>query len=90
MKEEAEERCYHFPHWVTDEMKENFYSMWRCSNRTPVNYYENDLTALNGREVVASYDNGSTLVGEYYHKWNNIGWLRLSGKTFVVFNAKAV
>lgn len=83
-------RIYRFPKWVTDEMKENFASMWTDFKRTPADYFENKLTELNGEECIAVEVCGSKyLIGIYFHKWNNIGWLLLpDGEIKTVANAK--
>lgn len=81
---------YNFPDWITEEMKENFASMWKCFNRTPTDYFDDSLTGLNGKKCIASKLMGyEYTVGIYFHKWNNIGWiLQEDGKIEHVCNAK--
>lgn len=79
------ERAYRFPAWVTEEMKENFYGMWRCFDRSPIDYYHNDSTELNGKICIGQ---APLTIGEYFHKWNNIGWIHFDGKVYTVCNAK--
>ncbi len=80
---------YDFPKWITLEMKKNFYSMWHCFGRTTKNYYENELTKLNNKKVI-----GKTIIqnkvvkGEYWHKWNNIGWVFKNKKVYTVSNVE--
>lgn len=84
----SESRCYRMPDWISEEMVDNFLGMWRCFNRTPLDYYENDSTELNGAVCIAGWRSGDYVVGEYYHKWNNMGWILFDGKVYTVDNAE--
>jgi len=76
---------YNFPEWITPEMKSNFYEMWHCFMRTTKDYYENELTKLNGKKVEAKTLIYNKIVrGEYWHKWNNIGWVFKNKKVYTV------
>lgn len=89
-REEAEDFLYRFPTWIDVEMKQNFFDMWRAFKRTPVDYYMNEATQMNGKECIGDVliGKGAKVVGEYYHKWNNIGWIFFDGKVYHVSSAK--
>jgi len=89
-EEKGEE--YNFPDWITDEMKENFYGMWRCFCRTPKDYFEQKYTKLNNKKVSAiPLHEDKKYFGIYFHKWNNIGWLLLpNGEVKTVANPELI
>lgn len=90
-RERFEEEIYRFPKWINDDMKENFYGMWRCFRRTPADYFENKRHLLNGKQVKASHSGlgkFGLVQGEYYHKWNNMGWVFDGKEVHLVFNAE--
>lgn len=89
-KREMIRSAYKFPKWITEDMIENFLSMWTCFGRVPADYYEQKETLMNHRVCVAkTLIKDQEIEGIYFHKWSNIGWIKLNdGKVEHVANAK--
>lgn len=67
------------------------YDMWKCFNRTPWDYFMQGMgyQAKNGRRVVArKLMTEQIIVGEYFHKSSNIGWVFDGNEVHHVFNAE--
>jgi len=90
-EEEVVDGIYKFPAWFDEKLKSEFYDMWKCFNRTPWDYFMQGMgyQAKNGRRVVArKLMTEQIIVGEYFHKSSNIGWVFDGNEVHHVFNAE--
>lgn len=84
---------YNFPKWLDAHSITNFLGMWTCFDRTYEDYIESKnfyierkITPENGGQATfpSFITADGDVTGEFYYKWNNIGYIFDGKKVYTV------